>query len=462
MPFHLENQILKSVFPFHIAFDRGYKIIQFGQSIPKLVPSLNLDDNFAEIFQIIRPRTIQGKIENIIKNIDSLFVVKIIANQIELKGQMVYSSAEETFLFICHPIIKEQALLNTWGLTINDFAIYDQTTDFLFLLQSNKKTMEDLQEFSNQLDKQNKDLNNLTYELQDSFNRLQASEEEQRQNTEELKTINEDLEHARELLTKQKKELEAKNQDILSSINYARRIQDAILPTPNFMQTTFPHSFIFFLPKDILSGDFYWAASKKNKALMAVVDCTGHGVPGAFMSIIVENLLDQIVNEQNITEPDLVLEHMHTGLQRFLNQEQNINNETADVAICVVDKKNKILEYAGAKIPLYLVKNGEFSEIKADKFSVGGRNETLTERNFTKHFISLDNEITFYLSTDGFKDQFGGENKRKFLSANFKNLLFKVSDKPMNEQKIVIDDVFDAWKGEQKQTDDVLVVGIRV
>ncbi len=448
MPFHIENQTLGTVFPFHIVFDKEFKILQYGESLKKLLPELTNEQDFNQLFQIFRPRTIQGKAENIIKNQQAIFIIKIVPNSIELKGQIIYSEKYNSFLFICLPIIKEQSLLNAWSLTINDFAIYDQTTDFLFLLQSNQKTMEDLRKLSN--------------EIQESFEKTQASEEELRQNTEELKTINEDLAYARELLIFQKKELENKNQYILSSINYARRIQESILPTSAFIESLFPNSFVLFMPKDILSGDFYWAASKKSKSIIAAIDCTGHGVPGAFMSLIVENLLDRIVNEQNITEPDLILENMHAGLQRLLKQEETLNNETADLAICVVDKKNKILEFAGAKLSAFLVKNNELTEIKGDKYSIGGRYKEDIDRNFTKHFITLDSEMTVYLSTDGYKDQFGGEKDKKFSSNAFRNLIMNAQSKSMDTQKEHFEQTINDWKQEKPQTDDMLVMGIRL
>ncbi len=459
MPFQVDAESLKNVFPFHIVFNTQFRLLQAGRSLYKILPSLQEGENILSFFQILRPRTIQNKIENILKNLHSIFILKAQTHALELKGQILYRPEEEVFLFICQPIVKDQITLQEWGIDFQDFALHDSISDFLFLLQANRKTVEDLESFSERLNQQNGELIGLTRSLQETVDRLQASEEEIRQNAEEIKAINEELEKARVYVETQNKSLEAKNQYILDSINYARRIQDSILPPLNEIQEGLGNVFIYFRPKDILSGDFYWFGRKRNKMLITAVDCTGHGVPGSFMSLIAENLLDKIFHEQNITEPDLVLENMHLGVGRILNQAVNNNRDSVDISICVIDTKNKILEYAGARNPLLLVENGKLAVIKADRNSVGGV-QTEQESTFTKHIFNIHSSMLFYLFTDGYVDQFGGDNDRKYTKARLLDLIEKTNHLPIQEQKNIFANEIEKWQGTTPQTDDILLIGV--
>ncbi|MCU0437415.1 MAG: tetratricopeptide repeat protein [Raineya sp.] len=292
--------------------------------------------------------------------------------------------------------------------------------------------------------------------------------------SENLKQINEELHSTLLVVSEQKSVIESKNDDIMASIAYAKRIQTAMLPFEERISASLKEYFILFKPKDIVSGDFYWfqdtgiksfalegSQQEGDKIILAVADCTGHGVPGAFMSMIGNELLNQIVNIRNITQPSEILHKLHIGIRNALKQETSDSRDGMDIVICTIDKKTKVLEFAGAKNPLYYVQDGVLNEIKGDKMSIGGEQMGL-ERIFANHTISLDSPITIYLCSDGYQDQFGGENNKKFLARNLRTLFEKISDKPINEQKNILDNILEKWMGNEKQTDDILIFGARI
>jgi len=276
-------------------------------------------------------------------------------------------------------------------------------------------------------------------------------------------------------------EIEIKRKDISDSINYSKRIQDASLSPKELKYKLFPDAFVLFKPKDIVSGDFYWYTEKNGKKLIAACDCTGHGVPGALMSMIGNNFLNQIVNEKGITSPDEVLNHLHIEVRNALKQEeQKTSQDGMDIAIITFNSETEI-EYAGAQRPLWIIKkieneeplidndtnqkliidNRELVEIKPEKFSIGGY-QSESERKFIKHKISLSKEDCLYIFSDGFADQFGGPEKKRFMSKRFKKLLLDNYTKPMMEQEHILLATIDAWKEDQEQVDDILVIGMRV
>lgn len=257
--------------------------------------------------------------------------------------------------------------------------------------------------------------------------------------------------------------LDAINKDITASIRYAKRIQDAILPPGELIHRHLPDSFVLFKPKDIVSGDFYWMAAKDNKVVFTAVDCTGHGVPGAFMSIMGNNLLDRIVTEQNITQPALILDELNRSLADTLRQtelEDNTVRDGMDISLCVYDKDLRVLAYAGAYNPLWLIRNGELTEIKADKFPIGNQHAGQIRR-FSQHQIELQKGDTVYMFSDGFSDQFGGPMGKKFKSATFKQLLLGSQHLNMAEQGRLLDKTIEEWRGTHEQIDDILVWGAR-
>jgi serine phosphatase RsbU (regulator of sigma subunit) len=282
-------------------------------------------------------------------------------------------------------------------------------------------------------------------------------------------------------------ELAQKNEDITSSIQYAKRIQDAILPTKEHIQKLFPDSFVLFKPKDIVSGDFYWANFISNPNgefargrirlgegqggacfLLCTGDCTGHGVPGAFMSLLNIAFLNEITIERKITRPDLILNELREEIIKAMNpdkiQEQNYSAEEVkdgmDCILCSFDFKNNILNAACANNPLYLVRNGELTEYEPDNFPVGLH--TGEKKNFTLHTITLQKGDVIYTASDGYVDQFGGPKDKKFKTKMLKEKLAEISRLPMSEQKSILEKTFTEWKGTREQTDDVTVIGIRI
>lgn len=271
---------------------------------------------------------------------------------------------------------------------------------------------------------------------------------------------------------KQKKivneELNLKNKQIIDSISYAQRIQNAILVPEEDIQKTLPHSFVFFQPKDIVSGDFYWYSYVNECSIIATVDCTGHGVPGAFMSMIGNTLLNEIVDEQKITQPDKILSLMHYHVFQSLKQSKHETQDGMDIAICCIDHKNNVLRYSGASIHLYMVQNGEFTFLKSDFESIGGaplhrgkQNTKKSELKFKLYEVPIKKGLTIYLQSDGFMDQFGEDDDSKFNRGRFKDMVLSINKLDMKAQKKVINDTFFKWKGKVKQVDDVLVIGIR-
>jgi serine phosphatase RsbU (regulator of sigma subunit) len=257
-------------------------------------------------------------------------------------------------------------------------------------------------------------------------------------------------------------ELAQKNQDILDSINYARRIQEAILPERRHIFDHLEDAFILYLPKDIVSGDFYWFAKKGSKKIIAAVDCTGHGVPGAFMSMIGNNLLNQIVMENGETDPGRILELLNKGVQRALKQGegQQDTNDGMDVAMCVIDSDTDELHFAGAYRPLFMVNANEIAKTSGDKYPIGGAHMQL-DRTFHTQTQKISKGDCFYIFSDGYPDQFGGPKGKKFMGKRFQQLILDVCELPMQEQKTHFEEALRAWAADYGQVDDILVIGVR-
>jgi serine phosphatase RsbU (regulator of sigma subunit)/ligand-binding sensor domain-containing protein len=272
----------------------------------------------------------------------------------------------------------------------------------------------------------------------------------------------------KEEVEKQKKIVEVKNKDITDSINYAQRIQQAILPLPEDISKVFPESFIYFQPRDIVSGDFYWFYTSKRKdkkwVYIAAADCTGHGVPGAFMSMIGNTLLNEILNEKQIYETDQILNQLHIEVRAALKQDtaQNTTNDGMDIALVRVDLDTLELQFSGANRALYIFKNGkDFVDIKPNKFPIGGYQAEIT-RSFTSHIIQLQQKDTFYIFSDGYADQFGGASNKKFMVKRLQTELMAMQNLPMHEQKYLVQKLVMDWKGDAEQVDDILLIGVKV
>ena len=261
----------------------------------------------------------------------------------------------------------------------------------------------------------------------------------------------------KKLVEHQKLEVEEKNKEILDSITYAKRIQAAILPPGKLVKEYLKESFILYKPKDIVAGDFYWMEQKEGSILFAAADCTGHGVPGAMVSVVCNNGLNRSVREFGLTIPGEILDKTRElVIQEFEKSEEEVK-DGMDISIC--NLKGNMLTWAGANNPLWIIREGEIIEYKADKQPIG---KFADAKLFTTHSIDLLKGDTIYIFTDGFVDQFGGEKGKKFLSANFKKLLLSVQELDLEAQKVKIDAVFEEWKTKEEQVDDVCIIGFRV
>ncbi len=314
-------------------------------------------------------------------------------------------------------------------------------------------------------------------ELKAKNNEIQEKSAKLVELNEELKQTNEELNINLEIVNNQNVEIqhkneiiEKKNKDVADSIAYAKRIQLAILPNVNDLKQHLSDCFVFFKPRDVVSGDFYWSAKKESKILLAVADCTGHGVPGAFMSMISNDLLNLIVHEKELHDVDVILTEMHKLIRQVLKQDDNDSRDGLDIAICSIDLEKKTLEYAGAMSPLYLIQNKDNSdnematiitEIKADKIPIGGH-KLKKERFFSKHTFDISQPTIFYLFSDGYADQFGGEHGKKFMVRQFKELLVSIHRLPMNEQQEIVENTLASWAKDERQVDDVTVIGVKI
>lgn len=268
------------------------------------------------------------------------------------------------------------------------------------------------------------------------------------------------LENKNEEITSQKIIIEEKNFNITESINYAKRVQQSIL---NFSVSSEKReqSFILFKPKDIVSGDFFWYAEKDEVDIFVTADCTGHGVAGAFMTVIGVSLLNQIVNQDNITDPKTILHKLDLKIKDALTQQQTSSStHSIDLAICVIDQNKKEVTYSGANRPLYHFSNSEFNEIKGTKSSIG--DSLRDEKAFEDHVIPYEKGDTFYMSSDGYADQFGGDRGKKYMTKRFKNLLQEIQSLSLEEQKVRLKTEIETWMKNTEQTDDIIITGFQV
>ena len=283
-------------------------------------------------------------------------------------------------------------------------------------------------------------------------------EYDDKKNIESVLVVSHDITERKEI----ELEIQNKNKKINDSINYAKRIQNAILPNTRLINKVLPDSFILYKPRDVVSGDFPWFVQIKNDIFIAAVDCTGHGVPGALLSLIGYFLLNDIVRSRKITEPGKILDLLDEGVTQTLRQDQDesATKDGMDIALCRINMDTRTVEYAGAHRPLYYMKGGIMDEVKGNKFPIGGgiyKNQT----NFTTTRLELKKGDSFYFSSDGFPDQFGGPEVRKFGPKKIREIIEQVHKIPMAEASEVFDQEWEAWKGEHKQTDDVLLIGIK-
>ncbi len=305
-------------------------------------------------------------------------------------------------------------------------------------------------------------VNERTKEIQQKNIALQQSKEE-------IEAQRDEIEAQRDRVMKQRDEIEEQQKSIMDSIRYASRIQGALLPPDEFLQKHLPEYFVLFRPRDVVSGDFYWAAQDNNCVWVVAADCTGHGVPGAFMSMLGMSFLNEIVVQKKIQEPHLILNHLRAGIKRSLRQtgKDKEAKDGMDLALCKIDFDNMKAEFSGAYNPLYQLRDGKIIRHKADRMPIGIYIKE--KESFTKHEIDLQKGDRLYMFSDGYVDQFGGEKNQKVRSAKFKELLIESADKSMAEQREVLNTFIEEWMNypdksgqKQEQIDDILVIGIEI
>ena len=290
---------------------------------------------------------------------------------------------------------------------------------------------------------------------------LQQKEEMQAQ-SDEIETQRDEIIRQRDIAEVQNQQRIKQTKDITDSIEYAKHIQIALFPDKITLQKTLKQGFCLYKPKDIVSGDFYWVAQVENKSVIVCADCTGHGVPGAFMSIIGINFLNEIVFNENILKPSEILSQLRKRIIKTMIQTKRTeeSKDGMDMSLIVIDNNEMILEYAGAYNPLFFIRDHMLDTIKADKMPVGISDKAIA--SFTNHTIKIQTGDLFYMFTDGYADQFGGALRKKFRVGNLRELLLDIHEKEMPEQKRILHETFLNWKDKEQQVDDVLAMGIRI
>ena len=268
--------------------------------------------------------------------------------------------------------------------------------------------------------------------------------------------------HSEENLVKRLAELEAKSREMEESIRYAGSLQQSILPNERIFQNAFMDAFVLFQPKDIVSGDFYWIYQHNDDVYFAVGDCTGHGVPGALVNIAGNTILRQIIRLEGVSDPALIMQLLDNELINLFNEHLTVGKrcDGMDIVFCKFNLQSKKGSFCGAGRPLILIREGELVEFKKGPDAIGY--SSFGEKTFETIHFALNQGDQFYLFTDGYTDQFGGENVKKFNRQRFRNLLLSLTDMPMAKQKKELSFSFDNWKGQQEQVDDICVIGLRI
>jgi serine phosphatase RsbU (regulator of sigma subunit) len=275
---------------------------------------------------------------------------------------------------------------------------------------------------------------------------------------EDLKKANQNLEQK---VIQRTKQIEQQKKEMTDSIHYASKIQSALLPLDEDLDTLLPSYFILNKPRDIVSGDYYWVSQKENKVIVAVADCTGHGVPGAFMSILGIAFLNEIINKTERLVSSEILNELRDYIRKSLHQtgKKDETRDGIEMALCVVDFANKKLQYSGALRPLYFIRNKELNEFKGDYMPIGVHDDD--ENSFSNKELHFKEDDIIYLFSDGYVDQLGGPNRKTYRSRQFKQLLLNIHQKPLQEQKEILEKEYDEWRQNIEQIDDIMVMGIR-
>lgn len=420
----------------------------YNKNLNLLIEINNSDDIKYQYIEIAKTYRIIENYDNAIENYNNSILsnknydskIEIIAyhdlGKIYLKSNKLDEA--EKYLFISKNIAQKQN-------NIKHLALINKTISAYYKeLNDNQKSLEYFEEY-----------HNLSLINNEKKSKLQA------------KYLTEDFTLKQEIknieLKKAYEHIEEKNNDILASIKYAYRIQNAILPPDYLVKRLLPNSFILYKPKDVVSGDFYFVSEFHDKIVFSAVDCTGHGVPGALVSVIGYNWLVQGVREDKINTPGELLSFLDEGVNDTLRQtaDESGVKDSMDLAVCTIDFKTNTLIYAGAYNPCYIVQNNELIEIKADKLPIGVNTDGVVDI-YTDHTVKLKKGDTVYIFSDGYADQFGGPKNKKFKYRQLKEKILEMQNLPMPEQKIFLDKTLIEWQGNEEQIDDILVIGLKI
>lgn len=340
--------------------------------------------------------------------------------------------------------------------------------DVQFLINSLKQYMLDIQEKADDLLSKNTELEQQQEKIISQRDLLEQTNKSVLEKNNALEFQKKEIDNHKKTLQNQLQEIHSinkligrKQSKIIDSITYAKRIQEAMLPDVRSIERTFSDAFVFFKPRDVVSGDLYFLHSTKEQTILAAIDCTGHGVPGALMSMIAFNLLSAIITNNTIEDPAQLLDLLHKGTVKTLKQKKTNNRDGMDATICIHHKDKKEVWFAGAKNKLLYVQKSMFHIIKGDNLPIGGLMID-RERNYTTHKIKVDTPTQFYMFSDGYQDQFGGEQNLKFGSRNLYDLLYKTNHLPSAIQHKHVEETFEKWKGSYNQIDDILVMGFKI
>ncbi len=408
------------------------------------------------------------------------FVLSVISDNTESKAVLFSIIKKQVIIILVFLVILSLILFlitRKLRLTLKDFlkktsliadgALHERVTvrgknEFTALAEEFNHMVEKLESSQNELKKKNKLIESKNRELQDQNDEIMAQRDQ-------IKNQRDEITLQKNVLAAQRDQILEQSKDITDSIQYARRIQSAILPHDEVIKYLLPKHFILYKPRNVVSGDFYWLTHKRGEIIVVVADCTGHGVPGALMSMLGSTLLNDVINSIDTLKPDLILNELRDQVILRLRQtgQASETKDGMDIGICLLNKDAMKLQYAGAYNPLYMIRNSKFTEIKADRMPIGISSKA--GKPFTNHEIKLKKDDTFYLFSDGIIDQFGGENGKKFLSPRYQKLLLSIQDKIMYDQKEILENELNEWMGftgkypqKYEQVDDIIVMGIKI
>ncbi|MCU0389732.1 MAG: tetratricopeptide repeat protein [Thermoflexibacter sp.] len=337
-----------------------------------------------------------------------------------------------------------------------------------------KRKNEELEKQQEEINKRQEQILEKSKEVELQKEEVELKSEQLQFAYEEINETNAELREQKEAMKQQNAELRHKNLQITESIRYAKDIQEVFLPSEKRMQEAFAEHFVLSKPKDIVSGDFYWLSQKEingnKKTILVTADCTGHGVPGALLSIIGGSILNQLIDERNMTQPEEILQALNDNFVATLQQEDSNIGDSMDISLCIIDHSAKEIAFSGTKMPIFYVQDGEIYELKGNPRHIGGLHRQ-RRRNvpFTTTKFSIGSPTVLYMISDGFYHQFGGTPFRKFMRDNFKKLLLEVSNKNLADQKVALETTLSSWMYDTDasikpfpQIDDILVIGVKL